>query len=360
MASSPNQPFRIAANGKGRFKSYDATGAVQDPRGTIAVPAGVMVAANAIGVAANTTGFFVPNGSLSSPFLFATRQGTISGEYADGRGDILATTLLVEDHSSQGAEYTGLTVLTPDCCAPFLAATDFHRGFVETFTSLSIRSVSRGLSSIPIFLQATHPGTCRSPAIGSSSPTHCGMPHNKILYPALAASGLFASVSVNTAGTHPDFTLSPPSASATVAPGQTANFTLMATPVANFRRAFSFACNASAAVTCTVGSPSVDAVTGSATVGVTATASSAAASTPMAALALPGVLLAGLGLWRRRRATILLAVGIAMLTFAVAGISGCGGSGGSSKQRRPVTQTLSVTANAGAVSHTTVLTLNEQ
>lgn len=31
MASSPNQPFRIAANGKGRFKSYDATGAVQDP-----------------------------------------------------------------------------------------------------------------------------------------------------------------------------------------------------------------------------------------------------------------------------------------------------------------------------------------
>jgi hypothetical protein len=174
------------------------------------------------------------------------------------------------------------------------------------------------------------------------------------------ANGLFASVSVNTAGTRPDFTLSPPSASATLAPGQSASFTLMATPVANFRRAFSFACNASAAVTCTVGSPSVDAVTGSATVGVTTTASSATASTPMAALALPGVLLAGLGLRRRRRSVTLLAVAIAMLTFALAGISGCGGSGGSSMQPQPVTQILSVTASAGAVSHTTVLTLNVQ
>lgn len=195
MAGSPNQPFRIAANGKGRFKSYDATGAVQDPRGTIAVPAGVVVQANPTGVAANTTGLFVPNGSLSSPFLFATQQGTISGEYADGRGDILATTLLVEDHSSQGAEYTGLTVLTPDCCAPFLAATDFHRDSSRLSPPSSIRSASRGLSSIPIFRLATLRGTCRSLAVGFSSLTHCRMPHSTIPCPALATASSTNTIS---------------------------------------------------------------------------------------------------------------------------------------------------------------------
>jgi len=68
------------------------------------------------------------------PFLFSTRLGTISGEYADSQGDIKSTTILMVDHSSQGAEYTGLALLTPDCCAPYLAAADFHRGFIETFT----------------------------------------------------------------------------------------------------------------------------------------------------------------------------------------------------------------------------------
>ena len=101
----------------------------------IAVPTGVLVPANPTGVAANTTGLFVPSTSLSTPFLFSTRQGTISTEYADGRGDIQTQTILVVNHSSQGAEYTGLAVLTPDCCAPYLAVADFHRGYIETFTS---------------------------------------------------------------------------------------------------------------------------------------------------------------------------------------------------------------------------------
>jgi uncharacterized protein (TIGR03118 family) len=136
VAVSPNLAFRIAANEKGQFRSYDGSGLPQDPRAVIAVPAGVSAPANPTGVAANTTGLFIPSGSLSSPFLFATRQGTISGEYADGRGDIKTTTILVVDHGSQGAEYIGLAVLTPDCCAPYLAATDFHRGFIETFSAL--------------------------------------------------------------------------------------------------------------------------------------------------------------------------------------------------------------------------------
>jgi hypothetical protein len=75
MAVSANQPFRVAENGKGKFKSYDASGAQRDPRGIIAVPSGVTSPASPTGVAANTTSLFVPSGSpLPSPFLFAKPQ----------------------------------------------------------------------------------------------------------------------------------------------------------------------------------------------------------------------------------------------------------------------------------------------
>jgi uncharacterized protein (TIGR03118 family) len=135
MAVSAGQAFRVAANAKGKFKSYDTNGAQQPPRGIVAVPDGVTIPSNPTGVAANTTGEFTSQQSpLPMPFLFSTRLGTISGEYADSQGDIKSTTILMVDHSSQGAEYTGLALLTPDCCAPYLAAADFHRGFVETFT----------------------------------------------------------------------------------------------------------------------------------------------------------------------------------------------------------------------------------
>ncbi len=135
IALSAGQPFRIVSNSNGKFKSYDATGAQLDPRAVVAPPSGDMTSAMPSGVAANPTSLFVPRTNLSTPFLFATPKGTISTEYADGRGDILLTTILMIDNSSHGAEYTGLAVLTPDCCAPFLAVADFHGGFVDTFNS---------------------------------------------------------------------------------------------------------------------------------------------------------------------------------------------------------------------------------
>lgn len=135
LAGSAGQPFRIALNAKGKFESYSGSGVVQDPRGVLAVPDGVTLPANPTGVTANTTGEFTsPQSPLPLPFLFATRQGTVSGEYADSQGDIKTTTILLINSSAQGAEYTGLAVLTPDCCAPYLAVADFHRGLVDTFT----------------------------------------------------------------------------------------------------------------------------------------------------------------------------------------------------------------------------------
>lgn len=465
MAASANQPFRIADNGKRRFKSYDASGAQQDPRGVIAVPTGAMVEANPTGVAANTTGYFIPSGSLSSPFLFATRQGTISGEYADGRGDILATTLLVVDHGAQGAEYTGLAILTPDCCAPYLAVADFHRGFIETFTPLFVPLGIPGAFIDPNLPAGYAPwnlqvvgnqlfiayglqdGAQHDPVVGAGhgvvdiynldgsfarrfatngalnapsgmvqASANFGAFSNDILIgnfgdgvinafdpnsgqlvgslkdgngntivnpelhsmifgdgttgnadtlyltAALAGgtNGVFADVRVNTTGAGPDFSLAADQTNVTAPRGQAGSFSITAAPIANFRGVFSFTCSAPAAVTCTVGPPTVNALTGAATVTVSAATSPSALSTRMAATVLPCLLLAGIGLRGRiRSATSLVVLGMTLFVVVVAGVSGCGSSG-SGMSPQPTVESLSVTATAGSVAHTTVLTLNVQ
>jgi uncharacterized protein (TIGR03118 family) len=135
IALSPGQPFRVANNQSGNFRSYDATGRGLIYAGNIALPAGSTTThERPSGIAANSTGLFAPHGSLASPFLFATQDGTVSGEYADVEGNIISSTILAVDSSARGAVYTGIAVLAPSCCAPFLAVADFHGGFVDTFT----------------------------------------------------------------------------------------------------------------------------------------------------------------------------------------------------------------------------------
>jgi len=134
VALSSDKPFRVADNGNGQFTSYDDMGDEEVFSGIVADPRGDTSRSHPTGVAFNPTGSFIPHGSLASPFLFASADGTISGEYADSRGDILETTILVVDNSAQGAVYTGLAILTPSCCAPFLAVANFHDGFIETYT----------------------------------------------------------------------------------------------------------------------------------------------------------------------------------------------------------------------------------
>ena len=179
--------------------------------------------------------------------------------------------------------------------------------------------------------------------------------------PAGTTSGIFAAVTVNTSGAGPDFALTSDRQSVTVTPGQVGNFSIKATPAGNFRSAFSFSCDAPATVTCTLSAPSFDPVTGAAVVAVTATASRSAGANVAAALVLPGVLLMGMG-WRRRRRLLsgFGAVAIGLLGLSIAGMSGCGSYGGGRMTPQPTAQSFTVTANAGSVSHTTVLTLNVQ
>lgn len=466
LAASPNQPFRVADYGKGQFKSYDSSGVQQDPRGIIAATAGSTLPASPTGVAANTTGLFQPSDSpLPSPFLFATRQGTISAEYADSRGAIKTTTILVIDHSSQGAEYTGLAMLAPDCCGPYLAAADFHRGFIETFTSFfaplgipgafidpslpsgyapwnvvvvnnqvfvtyalqdsaqhdpvvgagngivdvynldgsfSKRFASNGSLNVPSgivqagatfgafsndilignlgdgLINAFDPNTGQflgSLKDGNGNPIANADLHSMVFGDGAVGSantlyvtagmaggtnGLFAAVIVNTSGAHPDFSLSATPPSVTIVAGQTATFSVTAAPVATFRGSFAFSCNAPAGIVCNIGSQSIDPVTGSATVNVTATTSPSAHASLAVAMLLPGFLFAGLRLRRHRRSIYVSLLAFAFLALGVLGVTGCSSYSGSQMNPQPTTQSLSVTVSSGGVSHAAMLSIQVQ
>jgi len=137
LAISPNGGFGIVNNGLGSFATYDASGDELSLITLVAGPPQLESNPGPSAIAANPTGAFFTEkgtGAVPSPFLFATLDGTISGQYADSNGDILETTVLAVDHSAQGAVYTGLAVLTPNCCAPFLAVANFKDGFIETYT----------------------------------------------------------------------------------------------------------------------------------------------------------------------------------------------------------------------------------
>src|SRR5271165_70331 len=137
LAVSPGVGFVIVSNGFGSFETYDASGDLVALAVRVAGPPQLESNPGPSAVVANPTGTFVAPGSgLPSPFLFATVDGTISGQYADSNGNILQTTLLAVDHSNEGAVYTGLAILTPNCCAPFLAAANFKGNFIETYTGL--------------------------------------------------------------------------------------------------------------------------------------------------------------------------------------------------------------------------------
>ncbi len=467
LAVSTGQPIRVANNKTGNFRSYDATGRSLINAGNIALPSGITTGhSNPSGIAVNSTDLFAPHGSLASPFLFATEDGTISGEYADTQGNILATTILAVDKSARGAVYTGIVVLTPDCCAPFLAAADFHGGFVDTFTgnfdplstpgtftdpnlpagyapyNLNVvgnqvfvtyalqngaanapvtgegkgivdvydlagtflhRFVSNGVLNAPwgvvkasanfgafsgdILIGNTGDGAINAfdsvtGALvgqlkdGNGNPIVNPDLHGMVfgdgvegdrdtLYITAGLSGasVFAAISDNTGGAAPDFTLTASSSAATLHQGEAATFAVTATPAGTFRGLFSFSCVAPAGASCTVGSTTVDVVSGAASTSIAISASSTAQLTQAAAIGFPGLLFAWFGLLSRNprrhsRFTKLTSgiLALSALALGLAGIIACGGSTPTSTST--VTVPIVVTANTGSISHSTTFTLS--
>src|SRR3974390_1682009 len=129
LAFQPGAPFWLAANNSGVSKVYDMNGVPQSPPSvTIPPPAGQTASSTPTSVIYNATGLFHMHGAPTQ-FLFATEDGTISGWYsANGSNAMLGL-----DHSTQQAVYKGMALLTPSCCAPFLAVANFHSGLVETY-----------------------------------------------------------------------------------------------------------------------------------------------------------------------------------------------------------------------------------
>jgi len=132
IAFLSGQSFFITNTENGQVTTHDATGSstlpasfsVPDPRGN---------GPNApIGIVADTNSFFGSR-SFVQPFILATQDGNIFLWGPDANGDFPSEATLALDHALSGAVYTGIAILTPDCCAPFLAVANFHTGLVEPY-----------------------------------------------------------------------------------------------------------------------------------------------------------------------------------------------------------------------------------
>ena len=131
IAFLPGGNFFIAENASGRVDSYDADGnllagvtipAPQESSAPFSNPTGIVAIPDSV-PAFGSSGF---------QFLVAADNGTIWG-FTFANGVPQAATKFV-DMSSTSARYTGLAVLSPDCCGTFLAVANFGQGNVDTFT----------------------------------------------------------------------------------------------------------------------------------------------------------------------------------------------------------------------------------
>jgi hypothetical protein len=131
----PGRPFWTADNNLGTTKVLGPDGAPTAPlRIGIPIPPGDLSPATPAGVVFNPVAADFHISGNNSEFLFATEDGTISGWSTDSRGDFPTEASLAIDNSTGAAGYTGLAIVTPQCCREFLAVTNFHSGRVEPYT----------------------------------------------------------------------------------------------------------------------------------------------------------------------------------------------------------------------------------
>lgn len=134
IAFLPGQPFVIANANSGRVIGHDANGF------SLVQPSFNVRSADGTGPGFPTGMVSDPNSFFGSrdavqPFILTTEDGAIFFWGPDSQGDRLLNATLAVDNASTGAVYTGLAILTPDCCGPFLVVANFHDGTEETYTS---------------------------------------------------------------------------------------------------------------------------------------------------------------------------------------------------------------------------------
>jgi uncharacterized protein (TIGR03118 family) len=132
ISESPTSPFWISDAGAGVTTLYDSSGNVIPL--VVAIPAskGGGSAGVPTGTVWNgTTGFQVASGK-AAVFLFDSLDGAISGWSPQVDR---AHTIIMVDHSSAGAEYTGLALGAINSTS-YLYAANFHAGTIEVYSSI--------------------------------------------------------------------------------------------------------------------------------------------------------------------------------------------------------------------------------
>ena len=130
------QTLFVADTNAGRVSSQDATGAAAGIGGFAVPDVAGTGPGSPFAIVSDVNGLFAaadPTSAAVSTVITASLDGGIYiwGLGADGSFPTAAT--LVVDRSSAGAVYTGIAILNPSCCAPLLAAANFHRGLIEVF-----------------------------------------------------------------------------------------------------------------------------------------------------------------------------------------------------------------------------------
>jgi len=138
IAFVPGFPFYIANFNNGRVIGLDATGATSGPGGFVVPNAAETGPGAPFAMVADPDSLFVNLDSIPVSLIeiiTATQDGGIYFWEVDSEGIFPTVAKLVVDHSQLGAVYTGIAIMKPDCCAPFLAVANFHTGLVEAYST---------------------------------------------------------------------------------------------------------------------------------------------------------------------------------------------------------------------------------
>lgn len=148
IAFQPRGSFFIADAASGHVSVHDGNGAGTQPGGFIVPTPGAGRPETPTGIVADASSF-LEGSEVFEPFITATEDGGIFVWGKDANGDFPPNATLAVDHSQSGAVYTGIAILTPDCCAPLLAVANFHSGLVETYSSKFILQGSFNDPALP-------------------------------------------------------------------------------------------------------------------------------------------------------------------------------------------------------------------
>jgi hypothetical protein len=350
-------PVTVALNGAGQVR---AGLNVSPPQLTFAVTSvGQSSAAQTVTVS-NTSGVSIAMPAFAAPAQFGVTQNNCTASLAAGAS---CTVGVIFQPTAVGAATGVLSVSSASVATPatvllsgaggvgaaiqmaptaIVFATTAPNAISSPATvTVTNTGVSASLSNLALAVTAgfqivnnTCP-TALAPGLSCTAgvefaPTSAGAQTGTL---TVTSSAVATGASVPLSGMSLDFTLTViGSASQTVAAGQTADFTLVVTPLNGSGGTFTFACGTLPANALCLVNPvteTLNGVTGNVMVQISTTAATGLLIEPASWRILPlacGLILLPFG-WRRRRKALLL---VALLSILVGGISSCTSSGGGS------------------------------